>query len=250
MSTLPDNKIDNIIEAAIFASAEPLSLDKLLLLFPEDNQFTKEHMREAIARLQESYQDSAIELKEVASGYRFQVKQDFAQFVQRLEEQKPPKYSRSFLETLALIAYRQPITRGEIEDIRGVAVNTAVIKTLLERDWIKIAGYRDLPGKPALLATTKTFLDYFNLKSLKELPPLSELVDFEALEKQLGLQLPTPIQTDVSEESLLEESAHETSDEALQEVEHEMQEEALEADAEKKTLDAIEEEHTDEEIMA
>lgn len=183
---------DKIIEAALFSAPEPLSIDKLAELFPEEARPNNAEIREILSGLKAVYEDRGVELVEVASGFRFQVKVAFAPFIQRLEERKPPKYSRSFLETLAIIAYRQPITRGEIEDIRGVAVNPAVIKTLLERDWIKIAGYRDVPGKPALLATTKVFLDYFNLKNLRELPPLSELVDFESLEKQLGFQLPEP----------------------------------------------------------
>lgn len=182
-----------IIEAALFSAAEPLPADKLSQLFPEDSRPSLGEIRADIAALQAFYTDRSVELVEVASGFRFQVKKAFAENISRLEERKPPKYSRSFLETLALIAYRQPVTRGEIEDVRGVAVNPNVIKTLMEREWIKIAGYRDVPGKPALFATTKTFLDYFNLKSVTELPPLSELVDFETLEKQLGLQLPAPV---------------------------------------------------------
>jgi len=189
MPTLPEN-IDKIIEAALFSAVEPLSVDKLSALFSEENRPAATDIREILNQLKTVYEDRGVELVEVASGFRFQVRLDYAPFLQRLEERKPPKYSRSFLETLAIIAYRQPVTRGEIEDIRGVAVNPVVIKTLLERDWIKIAGYREVPGKPALLATTKTFLDYFNLKNLRELPPLSELVDFESLEKQLGLGLP------------------------------------------------------------
>lgn len=194
-----------IIEAALFAAAEPLPADKLNQLFPEDNRPSLGEIRAYVAELQTFYQDRSLELIEVASGYRFQVKKSYAESMGRLEERKPTRYSRSFLETLALIAYRQPITRGEIEDVRGVTVNPNVIKTLLEREWIKIAGYRDVPGKPALLATTKTFLDYFNLKSIAELPPLSELVDFETLEKQLGLQLPTLMVAAENEEVALSE---------------------------------------------
>src|SRR3989338_5993221 len=192
MSTSFENP-EKILEAALFSAAEPLPVDKLVQLFPENNRPSLSNIRSWLSNLKNSYQDRGVELAEVASGYRFQVKNDFAPFIQRLEERKPLRYSRSFLETLALIAYRQPITRGEIEDVRGVTVNPNVIKILLERDWIKIAGYRDVPGKPALFATTKTFLDYFNLKSVSELPPLSELIDFETLEKQLGLQLPTSV---------------------------------------------------------
>ena len=179
--------ISSILEAALFSSAEPLNAEKLTHLFSEEGRPSVAEVKQAIAALKTSYQERSLELVEVASGYRFQVKSDYAPYIQRLEERKPPKYSRAFLETLVLIAYRQPITRGEIEEVRGVAVNPNIIKTLLDRDWIKIAGYREVPGRPALLATTKTFLDYFNLKKLTDLPPLSELVDFEALEKQLGL---------------------------------------------------------------
>ncbi|OGT41504.1 MAG: SMC-Scp complex subunit ScpB [Gammaproteobacteria bacterium RIFCSPHIGHO2_12_FULL_40_19] len=194
-----------ILEAALFAAAEPLPADKLSQLFPEENRPSLGEIRALIAELQIFYQERSLELVEVASGYRFQVKKDYAESMGRLEERKPARYSRSFLETLALIAYRQPVTRGEIEDVRGVTVNPNVIKTLLEREWIKIAGYRDVPGKPALFATTKTFLDYFNLKSIAELPPLSELVDFETLEKQLGLQLPTSVVSSENEETALAE---------------------------------------------
>ena len=162
-------------------------------------------IRTWIAGLQHFYQDRGVELVEVASGFRFQAKTNTAEFLKRLWEKKPARYSRAFMETLALIAYRQPITRGEIEDVRGVSVNPQIVRTLLDRNWIKIAGYRDVPGKPALLATTKEFLDYFNLKNLNQLPPLSELVDFELLEKQLGLQsqpqdlLAAPAEETVSE---------------------------------------------------
>lgn len=183
---------EKIIEAALFAAAEPLPADKLSQLFPEDHRPSLGEIRGFLSDLQDFYQARGVELVEVASGYRFQVRNSYAEFIQRLEERKPTKYTRTFLETLALIAYRQPVTRGEIEDVRGVAVNPAIIKTLLEREWIKIAGYRDVPGKPALFATTKIFLDYFNLKSISDLPPLSELIDFETLEKQLGLQLDAP----------------------------------------------------------
>lgn len=182
---------EKILEAALFSSAEPLPVDKLAQLFPEENRPTSAEIRSCLSNLKTFYADRGVALKEVASGFRFQVQDQYAEFVQRLEERKAPRYSRSFLETLALIAYRQPITRGEIEEVRGVTVNPHVIKILLEREWIKIAGYKDVPGKPALFATTKTFLDYFNLKSISQLPALSELVDFEALEKQLGLQLPS-----------------------------------------------------------
>lgn len=182
------HNIEKILEAALFSAVEPLSIDKLAQLFPEDSRPTHATIRDALASLKTVYEERSVNLKEVASGFRFQVFVDYAPFIQRLEERKPPRYSHAFLETLALIAYRQPMTRGEIEDVRGVTVNPAIIKTLMEREWIKIAGFRDVPGKPALFVTTKTFLDYFNLKNIAELPPLSALIDFDTLEKQLGLQ--------------------------------------------------------------
>lgn len=208
-----------ILEAALFSAPEPLSIEKMAELFPEENRPSNADIREVLSQLKVVYEDRGVELMEVASGFRFQVRIAYAPFVQRLEERKPPKYSRSFLETLALIAYRQPITRGEIEDIRGVAVNPLVIKTLLERDWIKIAGYRDVPGKPALLATTKVFLDYFNLKNLSQLPALSELVDFESLEKQLGFQLP---EQKTSEQVISEEAPDNDSEIAEKKIEEEL----------------------------
>lgn len=182
--------IEKILEAALFSAVEPLPIDKLAHLFPEESRPSNTAIRDALVSLKTVYEERGVTLKEVASGFRFQVSSVYAPFIQRLAERKPPRYSRAFLETLALIAYRQPITRGEIEDVRGVSVNPAIIKTLMEREWIKIVGYRDVPGKPALFTTTKTFLNYFNLKNISELPPLSELIDFETLEKQLGLQLP------------------------------------------------------------
>lgn len=201
---------EQILEAAILSSAEPLPVDKLLQLFPEHNRPSLGDIRTWLQNIKQHYADRGVELIEVASGYRFQVRTELSPFIQRLEERKPLKYSRAFLETLALIAYRQPITRGEIEDVRGVAVNPNIIKTLLERDWIKIAGYRDVPGKPALFATTKAFLDYFNLKSISQLPPLSELVDFETLEKQLGLQLP-PVAEAIADEEVKAEAEAEAN---------------------------------------
>ncbi|MCX7126181.1 MAG: SMC-Scp complex subunit ScpB [Gammaproteobacteria bacterium] len=207
---------EKIFEAALFSAAEPLPIDKLCQLFPEESRPSNADVRLWLSNLKAVYEDRGVELVEVASGYRFQVKGDYAPFIQRLEERKPPKYSRAFLETLALIAYRQPVTRGEIEDVRGVTVNPNIIKTLMEREWIKIAGYRDVPGKPALFVTTKMFLDYFNLKSISDLPPLSELIDFELLEKQLGMQAPAqpvlennPKASDVDLDSV-EDSAEET----------------------------------------
>ena len=164
-----------LLEAFLLASGKPQSLERLFELFEEAERPESDVFKEALEILRESCEGRAFELKEVASGYRLQIREDYAPWVGRLWEERPQRYSRALLETLALIAYRQPITRGEIEEIRGVAVNTQIVKTLMEREWIRIVGYREVPGRPAMLATTRTFLDYFNLKSLEELPPLAEL---------------------------------------------------------------------------
>jgi segregation and condensation protein B len=187
---MQETELKNVIEAALFAADEPLSLKRLQGLFPEQGNPGSEAIRQALAQLQEDYAARAVELKEVGSGYRFQVRQAYAEWVSKLWEERPPRYSRATLETLALIAYRQPITRGEIEEVRGVSVSSQIIKTLLERDWIKVVGHRDVPGKPALYATTRAFLDYFNLKSLDELPTLAELRDIDAINAELELGLP------------------------------------------------------------
>lgn len=164
-----------LLEALLLAHNQPLTIERIESLFDEDEKPSTAQIKTALTLLAENCAGRSYELKEVASGYRLQVRSDFAPWVSRLWEEKPQRYSRALLETLALIAYRQPITRGEIEDIRGVTVNSQIIKTLQERDWIRVVGYKDVPGKPAMLATTRVFLDYFNLKSLEELPALSTI---------------------------------------------------------------------------
>lgn len=164
-----------ILEAALFAANQPLSIDRMLTLFLDGGQPTREEIRSALDQLKTDYQQRGVELHEVSSGYRFQTQQQFAEWIARLWEERPQRYSRALLETLSLIAYRQPITRAEIEDVRGVAVSSQIVKTLEERGWVRVVGHKDLPGRPALLATTREFLDYFNLKSLDQLPPLAEI---------------------------------------------------------------------------
>lgn len=176
-----------ILEGAILAAAQPLTIARLRELFDEDLAPSKEEVQTALEDIQASYVNHGIELKEVASGWRFQVRDSLAPWVNRLWEEKPQKYSRALLETLSLIAYRQPITRGDIEEIRGVAVSSHIMKTLMERDWVKVVGHRDVPGRPSLYATTRQFLDYFNLKSLDELPSLSEIRDLDELNPTLNL---------------------------------------------------------------
>ena len=183
--------IKKVIEAAMLAAGQPLTIDRMLELFAAgDQQPSRDDIKQAIKDIEEDCKDRGIELKKVASGYRLQVKEDLAPWIARLWEERPQRYTRALLETLALIAYRQPVTRGEIEDVRGVAVSSNIIKTLTERDWIKCVGHRDVPGKPALYGTTRQFLDYFSLKTLDELPPLSELRDFEQINAELDLELP------------------------------------------------------------
>jgi segregation and condensation protein B len=159
------------------AAARPLGLQEFANLFNEAERPTQEQIEQVLAEIQNDFEHRPLELKRVASGYRLQVRESFSPWVSRLFEERPGRYSRAFLETLAIIAYRQPATRGEIEDIRGVAVSSNIIKTMLERDWIHIVGHKDVPGRPALFATTRYFLDYFNLTSLSELPPLQEFID-------------------------------------------------------------------------
>jgi len=225
---LPENLLQ-IVEAAIFAAGEPLSIDRLLQLFPNGERPPKAALREVLQQIAEFYVDRGVELIEVGSGYRFQARADYASSLQRLWEKKPPRYSRALLETLALIVYRQPITRGEIEDVRGVAVSTHITKTLLEHGWVKIIGHKDVPGKPALWGTTKQFLDYFNLKTLSQLPPLEDLVDLDELEKKLGMQLNFEVVEEEVEDALKgevqtdEETPAITEEEAEDNFEIEMQ---------------------------
>ncbi len=186
---IDDELLVRIVEGALMASNSPLTVAHLNSLFPLDQQPGKDRLLGALDTLQEQCQDRGIELLEVASGWRFQVKRDVHPWVSRLWTERQTKYTRVTLETLALIAYRQPITRGEIEQIRGVAVNSNIIRALEERDWIRVIGHRDVPGRPALLGTTKTFLDYFGLKRLDELPPLSEIKDFAELQPQLNMDI-------------------------------------------------------------
>ena len=177
---MENDKLKPILEALFGASDKPLSVSQLYDLFVGDiDQPGKDEIRKAVQELIEKYEHSGMELKQVASGYRLQVRADYEVWVARLWEQKPPRYSRALMETLALIAYRQPITRGEIEDIRGVSVSTNIIKTLQERDWVKSLGHKEVPGRPTLYGTTREFLDYFNLKTLNELPTLAEIRDID-----------------------------------------------------------------------
>jgi segregation and condensation protein B len=168
-------KTKRIVEAILFAAKRPMTAKQVQQVFPELEQPELQAIQLAIEAITEDYSNRPIELKQVASGYRFQVKQDLSRWVSRLFEEKPPKYSRALLETLAIIAYRQPVTRGDIEDIRGVSVSSSIIQTLLEREWVRLVAHKEVPGRPGLYGTTKQFLDYFNITSLNELPTLQEI---------------------------------------------------------------------------
>ncbi len=183
------DQLKKVIEAILLAAGRPLSLDQLLSMFEEQERPERQQVREAVAALQEDYADRGIDLVEVGSGYRIQVRASMQPWVSRLWEEKPARYSRALLETLALIAYRQPITRGEIEEVRGVSVSSNIIKTLQEREWIHVVGHREVPGRPAMYGTTRHFLDYFSLKSLDELPSLAELRDLNEIGRELELDL-------------------------------------------------------------
>ena len=209
-------QLKNIIEAALMAADTPLAISQLQALFEEDaDRPDKDAIRQALEELALDYQNHGIELREVASGFRFQVRSDYAPWVNRLQEEKPQRYSRALLETLAIIAYRQPVTRGEIEDIRGVSISSSIIRTLQEREWIRVVGHRDVPGKPELLATTRQFLDYFNLRKLSDLPPLSEIKDFDKINPDLFESLEQgPDETAAVQEDAAEPEAETAAGEA------------------------------------
>ena len=212
-----------IIEAALLAASQPLTVAQLSELFVEEDDVDRAQIAMALEQLAEDCQGRGVELKEVASGFRYQIRQDVHPWVSRMWTEKPSRYSRALLETLALIAYRQPITRPEIEQIRGVVVSSNIIKTLEEREWVRVVGHRDVPGKPALFGTTRAFLDYFNLKSLDELPPLSEIRDMEDPQMRLDNEsaLPAPRVVHLPIDPDAEEVEGETpDDEAHTEAEH------------------------------
>src|SRR5688572_31421700 len=183
---MSDSYLKNVVEAALLAAARPVSVSELLQIFEEQSRPTPKEMRAVLESLSADYEGRGVTIKETANGYRFQVRTEFAHEVSRLWPDRPKKYSRAMLETLALIAYRQPITRAEIEHVRGVAVNPEIVKTLMERNWVRVVGHRDVPGHPELLGTTTEFLDYFSLKSIEDLPPLADLKSLTDLNLQIG----------------------------------------------------------------
>lgn len=210
--------LKRIVEAVLLAAAQPLSLTQLAALFTEEEAVDNGQLLAALQSLAADCGERGIELKEVASGYRYQIREDVHSWVTRLWTERQTKYSRALLETLALIAYRQPITRAEIEQIRGVAVSSSIVKTLEEREWVRVVGYRDVPGRPALFGTSRTFLDYFNLKSLDELPPLAEIRDLDEYDPQLDLApvVPPSLELPPEDEDEDENEAHASDDDDTQ----------------------------------
>lgn len=223
---MKEEQLKAIIEAALMVTESPLSIKSLIELFDKDEEeVERDAVKAAIASLQENYAGRGIELKEIASGYRFQVNEAYKDWINRLYDERPPRYSRALLETLAIIAYRQPVTRGEIEDIRGVAVSSNITKTLMEREWVRIVGQRDVPGKPSLYATTKGFLDYFNLKKLSDLPSLAEIKDFDQINPDLFEELEKKAAAAVEAkktEQTQEENTEATTNESNESVEEEV----------------------------
>ena len=231
-----DNKVKMIVEGLLLAAGRPLTLDNIAQVFSEDEKPDKKELTAVMQSITVDCDDRGFELKEVASGYRFQVKQDLSEWVVKLWEERPPRYTRALLETLALITYRQPITRGDIEEIRGVGVSSNIIRTLLDREWVRIVGHRDVPGRPAMFATTKRFLDYFNMKSLQELPPLAEVreldrgrQEFDSADDLLNQRI-----LELPEDAIDESSFESTADEA-----EELLAEELAVELSKKPLDEI-----------
>tara|TARA_B110000495_G_scaffold202859_1_gene224296 strand:- start:918 stop:1517 length:600 start_codon:yes stop_codon:yes gene_type:complete len=183
-----ENTLSQIIEALLLSASRPIDVQEIERVFDETERPSKDEIRSALSEIEEQCSNRGVELKKVSTGYRLQVRQDLSSYIAKLWEEKPPRFSKATLETLALIAYRQPITRGEIEEIRGVTIGTQLMRGLMDRGWVKIVGQRDVPGRPSLYSTTKEFLDYFGLQHLRELPDLPELPDLQTLDMELPLE--------------------------------------------------------------
>ena len=242
---MSDNYLKNVIEAALLAAARPVSVSELQQIFDEPSRPTPKELRAVLDQLAADYEGRGVAVRETANGFRFQVRTEFSHEVSRLWPDRPKKYSRALLETLALIAYRQPITRAEIENVRGVAVNPEIVKTLMERNWVRVVGHRDVPGHPELLGTTDEFLDYFTLKSIEDLPPLAELKSLT----DLNLQLPLPV---TSPENPAAEAQADSGEVALVPVSEAEPpaESAADSVAETERLDAAADDDADDEELA
>jgi len=196
---MESSKLEKIVDAILLSAEKPLSVEKLLLYFDSEDLVNRQDIRESLENLQNSNASRGFELKKVASGYRYQTREAFKSWVSKHWDERPPRYSRALLETLALIVYRQPTTRAEIEDIRGVAVSSNIVKTLLEREWVRVVGHKEVPGRPAMYGTTRQFLDYFNLDSLDQMPSLEDIQDIDKLYPEMELKL--SMKSDATEDS-------------------------------------------------
>jgi len=201
------SELKNIVEAALLAAEEPLSISALTSLFPDDAKPAPAQLKDVFEALDRDYEGRGVEIRRVGKGYRFQTREKYSPWLRKLRESRPPRYSRAFLETLAIIAYRQPVTRGDIEEIRGVSMSSDIMRQLLDRDWVKEVGHRDVPGRPGLLGTTQQFLEYFNLEALSDLPPLLERRDASEIAKELNLRLPLEDQQEGAEDGQQSEEA-------------------------------------------
>ena len=230
-----DNKVKMVVEGLLLASAKPLTIANIANVFEEKERPDGKELRSIMEVISEECNDRGFELREVASGYRVQVKQELSEWIGKLWEEKPPRYTRALLEILSLIAYKQPITRGDIEEVRGVSVSPNIIRTLIDREWVRVVGHRDVPGRPAMFATTKQFLDYFNLKSLQDLPPLSEVKELEKSAEEGDLS------SELSQSRILEipEEDDTATNEDLTALEDETLAEEAAAELSKKPLDEI-----------
>ena len=232
------NQLKSIIQAALMASGRTLNVNDLLQLFQEEDedqpQVNAAAIKTVIEQLQQDAQATCFDLKEIASGYCYQIRQDYSKWLSKLWEERPPRYSRALLETLVITAYRQPVTRADIEDIRGVAVSSSIMKTLLEREWLKVIGHRDLPGKPGIYGTTKAFLDYFNLKNLDELPTLEDIKNIDEIGKQLNMPLEMPVADEEPEQAEVIEARQpeiiQIKDDALEQLSELVNNEELEVE--------------------
>lgn len=225
------SELKNIVEAALLASESPLSVSALASLFPEDAKPSADQLKEVFEQLDRDYEGRGVELRRVGKGYRFQSREKYSPWLRKLSEGRPPRYSRAFLETLAIIAYRQPVTRGDIEEIRGVTVSSDIMRQLLDRDWVKEVGHRDVPGRPALLGTTQQFLEYFNLEALSDLPPLLERREAADIARELNLRLPLESQEESEEGSQEKDQDTETQDDGQTGTDAEVEGEAVDAAA-------------------
>jgi segregation and condensation protein B len=235
---MSEQSLSNVLEGVLLAAGRPVSVEQMLELFEETQRPSAAEVNAALVELGGRCADRACELREVASGWRLQVRPQYADVVSRLWQERPSRYSRALLETLALIAYRQPITRGEIEDIRGVTVSTTIMRTLHERNWVRVVGHREVPGHPELLGTTREFLDYFGLKSLDDLPTLAELRDLDDIKVQLEFPGGAPVTEPAALPAPTEESEGEAAESPQEDAFAEPQQAVPGADSESPTLAA------------